>query len=272
MKRLRRLAIIFTTTITLASTALYFNQEKIIFFPSTLPDNYSFDLTEPDSEMFINLKNGARINLLKLHPKKTSQSNSPGTIIYFHGNAGSLKGWTRTARQLSEKTGWNIWIMDYPGFGKSTGKLPKNETILNEMASTIFDHFKEENPNSSVIIFGRSLGTGIASKLALNRNVTALILETPYTSLAKLGHEIYPILPEWFSRFDLNNEKNLLELTKPKLIIHGKLDPVIPYHHGKLLGNAPQSVFISLDKGGHNNLSSFDKYWDELIDFVRKQE
>lgn len=248
---------------------LYLNQEKLLFFPETLPEDFKFKFSLPFVESTIQLSSGARINTLSFVPQ-----NSKGVILYFHGNAGSLKDWGHTAAQMTERTGWNVWIVDYPGFGKSSGNLPKTEQPLIETARLLRNQISEIHPNLPVVLFGRSLGSGIATALAHEVHPAALILETPYLSIAKLGHEIYPILPESFSRFHLDNERWLPTLgSTPILILHGTGDKVIPYRHGEILDQIANRLgsycrLVLFQDGEHNNLVEFPEYWPSVVGFL----
>lgn len=245
-------------------TFFYFHQEKILFFPELLEKNYRFNF--PDAkEADLGLENGRSVNYLVFNSQSTL-----GSILYFHGNAGSLKSWGFVAQEIAQKTGFSVWIVDYPGYGKSDGPLPKTEKILFEVSDKLLNAVVIANPLIPIIAFGRSVGCGIASHLALNSQVSALVLETPYRSLAKLGHELYPFLPEFFSRFDLDVEKDLENtFSKQILVIHGTRDEVIPFHHGKFVGEKfSNTLFIPVEGGGHNNLSEFPEYWPALTKFV----
>jgi pimeloyl-ACP methyl ester carboxylesterase len=244
---------------------IYFYQERFVFFPSRLNQDYPFQFRSDFIENTIELSSRAKINYLVFNSK-----SAKGVILYFHGNAGSLKDWGWVAAEIAQKTGWCVWIMDFPGYGKSSGPLPKNEKVLLEMGNVMRAQILKERPDLPLVLYGRSIGSGIAAALAVEKPVSGLILETPYRSLAKLGHEIYPFFPESISRFDFDNERSLKSLdSTPVLIFHGSNDRIIPQEHGKLLSEiAGQSQFISIANGDHNNLSDFPEYWSALINFL----
>lgn len=249
----------------LAIAVFYFNQERLIFFPEKLAEDFSFHFPIPFREANIQLKSGQKINYLVFN----SESNQ-GTILYFHGNAGSLKEWGFVASDLVKHTGWAVWIMDFPGYGKSGGRLPKTEKILLEMGRALRSKLSQEKPHSPVVLFGRSIGSGIATALAAEHHPSGLILEAPYRSIAKLGKEIYPFLPEVFSRIDLDNEKALSAIhSMPVLIIHGSKDEVIPINHSKVLSGVNAEIkLIVIPDANHNNLDSFPAYWPAVHGFL----
>ncbi|MBK7960951.1 MAG: alpha/beta fold hydrolase [Bdellovibrionales bacterium] len=244
---------------------LYFNQEKLLFFPEVLSQKFAFTFPVAFKESTITLHSGEIINFLTFNPE-----SQKGVLLYFHGNAGSLKDWGLTAARISEKTGWSVWIMDYPGYGKSTGHLPKNEKPLLEVGRLLCQEISKRHTTLPLVLYGRSLGSGIATSLAHEVRPTGLILETPYRSVAKLGHEIYPFLPESFSRFDLDNEKWLPQLKPiPILILHGTGDQVIPYAHGEFLKHLVEdSQLVTFPEGEHNNLDAFPQYWSAVVPFL----
>ncbi len=249
----------------IAVSVLYFNQERLVFFPEKLPGNFRFDFPTPFLEANIQLRSGEKINYLVFNAESTQ-----GTILYFHGNAGSLKDWGFVASDLVKHTGWAVCIMDFPGYGKSVGQLPKSEKVLLEMGRALRSKLLQEKPHLPMVLFGRSIGSGIATALAVEGRPIGLILESPYRSIAKLGKEIYPFLPEAFSRFDLDNEKALSTLNDlPVLIVHGSADDVIPINHSRVLSglNAEINLVVIAD-AGHNNLAGFPGYWPSVQEFL----
>lgn len=248
---------------------LYIFQERLLFFPEKLATDFEFNYSEKFVEGNLSLPSGPSINYLVFNP-----DSSRGAILYFHGNAGSLRDWGNAALEIAQQSGWSVWIMDYPGFGKSSGSLPKSESVLLEMGRTFWNEIQRTKPGLRVALFGRSIGSGVATNLAVEKNPAALILETPYRSLAKLGHEVYPIVPEFFSRFDLDNEKLIPSLNEmPLLILHGTQDELIPFKHGEILSRLkPGSKFVLIEGGGHNNLSAYPDYWPALTAFLKKIE
>jgi hypothetical protein len=247
----------------------YFNQEKWIFFPETLNKDFKFNFVTDFKEKNLKLKSGEIINYLIFN-----DGSEKGSVLYFHGNAGSLKDWGLVASEISKRTGWEVVIMDFPGYGKSTGNLPKNHRVLVEMGRALRNEILNKNSERPFILFGRSIGTGIAVALAAEKKPSGLILETPYRSFAKLGREFYPFLPESFSRFDLDNEKSMKSFeSMPGLILHGTNDSVIPFEHSKVL-NSLNSGFelVAIEGGDHNNLREFPTYWPSVEQFLKQAE
>ncbi|MEQ1878232.1 MAG: alpha/beta fold hydrolase, partial [Bdellovibrionia bacterium] len=218
MKSARRLLVISAGTVVvlvlLVYSLLYFNQAKIIFFPGPGTEARSFG--DPVSEHFLETSEG-KINYLVF-----SKSQPAGIILYFHGNAGDLGDWGHVGAELARATDQEIWIMDYPGFGKTGGDLPSKSEELERMAKSFVDEVNRVRPGLPVIVFGRSIGTGIASAVAALPSVTGVILETPYLSLRELAGDLYPWIPGFLLKFNFDNtELADLNPAKPVLVIHG---------------------------------------------------
>ena len=150
--------------------------------------------------------------------------------------------------------GYNTLLVDYRGYGESSGEPSETGTYRDATASWSWLTVTRGVKASDVVIFGESLGGGIATWLAAREKPRALILASAFTSIPDLGAEIYPWLPvRWLSRIHYNNFANLERINVPVLIAHSRDDEIIPYAHGKrLYAIAKQpKVFLDLD-GGHN--------------------
>ena len=147
---------------------------------------------------------------------------------------------------------------DYPGFGKSTGDL--TETALYEQALQVYKRARQFYEPNEIIIYGKSMGTGVAVQLASVRDCKKLILETPYNSMRSLI-EIYMWMYPLKSilKYQFPSNEFIKKVTAPVTIFHGTDDGVIPYSNASKLKKVlkPEDQFITLDKGTHRNLNSF---------------
>src|SRR5690606_17689166 len=133
---------------------LLLTQERLLFFPTPLAPDYSFELTHPFDEKFLEI-DGNRIHSLLF-----KNENSKGLILYFHGNAGNLDTWGEVAQQLAIETRMSVWIIDYPGFGKSEGRI-SSENQLHQIAAAFMEAaLVIEKMRDRVVIYGRSIGSG----------------------------------------------------------------------------------------------------------------
>lgn len=240
-------------------------QHRIIFFPQQLSENFQFRFQEKFIESYLDISDQKKVHYLRFLVDQPQ-----GVILFFHGNAGALDGWGYVAEELAKKTQHEIWIMDYPGFGKSTGSLEKSEQGLIKMGEMFIKKIRELHSDLPLYLYGRSIGSGIAAGLSRQSGVAGIILETPYTSLKQLATELYPWLPSFLLRFDLDNTKIKDSPIKNVLIFHGTDDAVIPFQHGHKLSQILEgrSKLIRIEGGTHNDLSDFPAYWQALTDYL----
>ena len=249
-------------SVVLLFLVIYFFQKYLIFFPDKLPNDYVFNFKNLAEEKFVTYSENKKIHGL-LFKVKYPKSR----IIYFHGNGGSLDSWGEVADTLSERLRSEVLILDYPGYGKSDGQLASNQKELLESATAAYNEFiKISDSKLPLVIYGRSLGTGVASYLAINSNAELLVLETPYSSIRAMAKKRFPILPSFLLRYDFDNEKNLKDIKIPVVIFHGTADSVVPFEQGHSLASVmnSKSKFVTISGGEHNNLSDFPDYWQAL--------
>jgi alpha-beta hydrolase superfamily lysophospholipase len=236
--------------------AIYFFQESLIFLPTELSQDHVFDLNYPFEEITLNTEDGAKLN--GLHFQK---DNSKGLILYFHGNAGNLQRWGELTEFFVAK-GYNVIVMDYRGYGKSTGI--KTMKLLYKDAHLWYDFAKEQYSEDEIIVYGRSLGTGIATYIASKNDPEKVILETPFYSLTEIAKNRFPILPvEALLHYPFPSYRYVNDISCPITIYHGDDDEVIDISYGKKLFdsiNNDEKEFILIPGGGHNNLVLFKEY------------
>lgn len=164
------------------------------------------------------------------------------------------------------KLGYSVLVMDYRGYGKSTGKRTKQS--LFDDAQLWYDWLKKEYEEEEIVIYGRSIGTGIASWLASQNNPSQLLLETPYYSLAEMAKRYYPMYPAKYAlRFNFQSFKYLELVECPLVIFHGTEDFVVPYHQGKRLfeeASIPDKKFYTIEGGEHKNLIEFEDFREAM--------
>lgn len=179
----------------------------------------------------------------------------PGSdvVLFLHGNAGNI-GHRLDSLRIFHELGLAVFIFDYRGYGRSTGKTSEAGTY--EDAATAWRHLTQEHGYKAeqIVLFGRSLGAAIAAQLAAQQTPRALIIESAFTSVPKMAAELYPFLPaRWLSRYDYATESYLSEVGCPILVVHSRDDEIIPFHHGESLyaaANSPKQ-FLEI-RGGHN--------------------
>ena len=260
MRRLKNIAKILLGLYILSTLMLYFFQEKLIFLPSKLPQDYSYSFALPHEEFNLETSDGAVLN--GLHFKNEVPK---GVILYFHGNAGDLSRWGEIALYFVEKQ-YDVVIMDYRTYGKSTGKLSPD--VLFSDAQLFYDYTLEHYKENEVTLYGRSLGTGIATQLASKNTPKQLILETPFYSLLDVAQSMFPILPvSLFLKYKLPSFEFIQQVSCPISIFHGTSDSVVPYESGKKLYEAipdANKSFFKIEGGDHNNLVSFPEFHEGI--------
>jgi pimeloyl-ACP methyl ester carboxylesterase len=251
--------------IVVLSILVYFFQEKLIFKPEKLKQDFKFKYDAPFKEYFFDIEPGVRINGLHFY-----RENPKGLILYFHGNSRSIKGWAKYAKDFY-RYNYDVGLVDYRGFGKSTGKRSEKE-MLNDM-QFIYNKLKERYSEDYLIIYGRSLGSGFATKLASDNNPRYLILDSPYFNFTRVLERFFPILPiRIVLRFQLRTDKWIQKVKCHTYIIHGTKDRLIPIRHSEALQkiNPSKITLIRIQGGGHNNLPSFDEYHNFLRDILKE--
>ncbi|HEX7535362.1 MAG TPA: alpha/beta fold hydrolase [Syntrophales bacterium] len=240
----------------------YFRQENMIFYPEALPPDFQYNFPARFDEVTLGV-DGAAINALHF---KTD--NPKGAIIYFHGNAGNLSGWGEVALDFT-RLSYDVLIPDYRGYGKSTGKI-RSEGMLQDDAAAAYRYLKERYPENQIIVYGRSIGTGIAAYLARESKPRMLILESPIFNMRDLAGYHYPLMPgvlvAWILKYPMRTDLWIADVPCPVYLFHGTEDDVVPYNSSERLLKLikTQSRLITIPGGGHNNLSDSPLYHEEL--------
>ena len=250
--------------IAVLSLLVYFFQEKFIFKPEKLKRDFQFKYDIPFREYFFDIEPGVSINGLHFY-----RDNPAGLILYFHGNTRSIKGWAKYSRDFY-RYNYDVVLVDYRGFGKSTGKRSEKE-MLNDM-QVVFDKLLETYAEQHIIIYGRSIGSGFASKLASDNSPRFLILDAPYYSFLKVAERFLPILPvRYVLRYHLRTDQWIPLVRCHTYILHGTKDRLIPIKHSERLQkiNPKKITLIRIHGGGHNNLPNFDEYHNFVRDILK---
>ena len=243
----------------------HFLQRRLIYAPDTERfDPASLGLTGV-AERVLEAPDGARI--IAWYARAV-----PGnpTLLYFHGNAGSLETRQERIRKYAER-GFGVFMMAYRGYGGSTGTPSEKANIAD--AKRAYDTLIGDgvSPND-IIIYGESLGTGVAVQVAAEKRVSGVILDAPYTSLVDVAEYQYPRLPSRSFMTDrYETAKYLPRMTAPLLIVQGKEDRVVPVEMGKAVyAAAPGPKEIAIFPGaGHSDHYQFGSY-DTIYDWIAR--
>jgi len=240
----------------------YFVQRDLLFHPTTVriaPRDLGLAGVV---EMELATKDGERL-IAWYAPAERGQL----TLFYLHGSAGALAH--RAARvQLYRASGYGVFMLAYRGFSGSTGK-PSERTIVADSLMA-YDTLKTLGVNDDeIVVYGESLGTGVAVQVAANRHPSGLVLESPFSSIADVGSYRYPYLPVyWLLKDRFDSLRHIHKVTAPLLMLHAEQDRVVPVRFGRKLFAAALSpkraYFVHgathntlYDHGGFERIRSF---------------
>jgi uncharacterized protein len=246
--------------------ALYYLQEKFLFHPEKLPAAHVFDFNVPFEEVNIPFDNTDTVNMIKFFPPDTVRR---GVVVYFHGNRQNVERYAKFAVNFTQH-GYEVWMPDYPGFGKSTGD--RTEKKLYAQALQIQKMAAGKYGGDSIILYGKSFGTGIAAYVASASDCKRLILETPYYSIPSLFSCYAPIYPSsTMSTWKIPTYKFLQDVPYPVSILHGTADGVVPYRTAVKLKQVlkPTDEFITIEKGSHHDLNDLPLFRQKLDSLLR---
>ena len=250
------------------SIALYYLQDYVLFKPEKLPKNFQFDYENQETKEYnLETRDGAVINGLRFFPK----GESKGVVLYLKGNSKSIKGWGKFAVDFT-RHGYNVLMVDYRGFGKSTGK--RSQKAIKRDLQLVYNKLMEQTTEDRIILYGRSLGSGFATKLASMNHPKMLVLDAPYYSLTKVTARYMPFMPlSLLLKYPLPTYKWLKYVQCPIHIIHGTHDKLIPYKSSVKLSqiNPKLTKLHTVIEGGHKNLNNFESYHEMLDDILNSQ-
>ncbi len=235
-------------------------QDYFIFRFSPLPADYVFTPDHPIEEIVLPRQDGT------LHGFFFPKENAKGVVLFFHGNRGNVERWSEVADRFL-KRGYSVFIPDYRGYGKSTGK--RSEKIFFDDAVACFALLRERFPHDRIIVYGRSIGSAAASYVAANADCQGLILETPFFSMKDLFYTYYPFLPRMFYfKYAFENHAFVDQAKCKVSIIAGDDDGVVPLRCAiKLRAHLKaDDKMVVVKDGSHNDLSTFPEYGQFLDD------
>lgn len=252
----------------LVNIVLYYVQDYFLFQPEKLPKDFQFFYENQETEEHnMETRDGAVINGLLFKPKNKSK----GVVLYLKGNSKSIKGWGKFAVDFTRHD-YSVLMIDYRGFGKSTGK--RSQKAIKRDLQEIYNLLKEKTLEERIIIYGRSLGSGFASKLASMNNPKMLVLDAPYYSLTKVTGRYMPFMPlSVIMKYPLPTYKWLKYVKCPIHIIHGTHDKLIPFKTSVKLSQIQPKItrLYTVIGGGHKNLNNFESYHKMLGEIINSK-
>jgi len=250
----------------LIGIVIYYGQNKVLFHPEPLSANYHYSFPYPFKELNLPYSQSSNINIIQF---TTSGPKPKGVVLYFHGNKKNISWYAHFAPMFTQK-GYEVWMMDYPGFGKSTGEFTEQQ--LYNWAKVFYTLAQAHFSKDSIIIYGKSMGTGIAAELATKRDCKALVLESPYYSIPSIVGSWLPVYPlNKMIHFKIPTWQYLQEISNPVIIFHGTNDYTIPFRNCSQLKQylKPNDEFIPIEGGHHNDLTTFPVYQQKLDSLLK---
>ena len=234
--------LIFILTYFLILFSTYIFQRNLLYHPTE--NNYSGDQISVDVEK-IKIRTQDNIELVSWYHKKNL--NNYKTILFLHGNAGSLENRIHKINHFKDMN-VNFLIIAWRGFSGNEGK-PTEKGLYEDARSAVRWLKSNGVKENNIIIYGESLGTGVATEIAQNKNFAGVILESPFTSMIDAGKDKYPYLPVRLLLKDkYESDKKIKNVKSPVLVMHGKVDNIVPFHMGKKmyeLANEPKYYYFS---------------------------
>ena len=209
-----------------------------------LPKDYKFEFNQDFEELNIPSFDNKMLNGLLF---KTQ--NPKGLVFYLHGNAGSLDTWGSVAKNYTN-LGYDIFILDYRGFGKSEGKIKNQDQVYQDLTFA-YNKLITKYDRNKVVIIGYSIGTGLATYLASIENPKKLILQAPYYNFIEFSSGRARFVPDFLKKFKFETDKYIVKVKSPIYIFHGNKDQIISYDNSirlKKLLKPTDKVFILEDQ------------------------
>lgn len=232
---------------------------RVLYQPPAAPDGAGAtdatgaartELPEGTALLEARAADGVAVHALELASPKATR-----TIVHFHGNAETADDNAAFARDL-RKRGFSVVLVEYRGYGRSRGAPPTEEGLYLDAAAVLDALAARGVGPDSVVLWGQSLGTGVAAEMAKRGRGARLVLVAPFTSTVDLARRVVPFLPAslvMVDRFDTIAKAS--EITIPALVVHGDIDDVIPFEQGELVSKTlPHATFLKVPEGRHDNL------------------
>jgi pimeloyl-ACP methyl ester carboxylesterase len=227
----------------------------MIFHPERMHPGNTYDIPYPHSDVKIAMDSEDTLHLVDFHPD--SSVPFKGIVVYFHGNRKHIGFYADQTPSIT-RWGYRVLMIDYPGYGKSSGKL--TEKKLYEWSEIVYRIAHKQVAADSIFIYGKSLGTGVATRLASIRGNRGLILETPYYDMPAVAARFLPIYPTaWMMHYQFPLHEYLAAVKSPVLLFHGTEDEVISFKQALRLKPIlkPSDRMLIVTGGNHNGLTNY---------------
>lgn len=258
------------TGLLLLNGMMYLLQPGMVFYPTSGISETPAEWQLSYEDVSIDTQDGEQLRGWFI-PASVDRESQP-VLLFFHGNAGNISH-RRASLEIFHRLGLNQLIIDYRGYGQSTGRPGEDGLYLDAMAAWNYLLNNRNFTADQVIIFGRSLGGAVATQLASQVQPRGVILESSFSSARDMAQHTFPLLSHLlYLRYDFNSLKRMPDISAPLLVLHSPQDEIIPYASAEKLFKAARQpkTFIQL-QGDHNNgfYLSQPMYQQALADWLQ---
>lgn len=260
---LKHILIVCSLILCIIALLIYVFQRRLIYFPAEqTPRLQNYHATDMS---LVSLLTKDNVELTSWY--KPAINNQP-TLLFLHGNAGHIGYRMPLVRQFIN-AGFGVFLLEYRGYGGNKG-TPTEQGLYEDGRTALRFLSQKRVEYKHIALYGESLGTGIATQLAVEYPFCAVVLQLPFTSLVSLSHYHYPwlIIKPW-DRF--NSVDRMAQIHAPLLVLHGKRDQVVPFDEGLSIfsqANEPKKMLVFDDKN-HNDLWGASGFSEEIIHFMQ---
>jgi fermentation-respiration switch protein FrsA (DUF1100 family) len=220
---------------------------RVLYQP---PDDASAELPEGATLLTAKAADGVPVNALVFDNPRATR-----TIVHFHGNAETAEANAFLAREM-KKRGFATVLVEYRGYGRSKGTSPTEEGLYLDAVAVLDTLAARGLKPADIVLWGQSLGTGVAAEMAKRERGARLVLVAPFTSTVDMASRVIPFMPVsmvMIDRFDTLSKAP--SIAAPALVVHGDIDDVIPFEQGEKVSKAlPHGTFLKVPEGRHDNL------------------
>lgn len=256
----------FISFIAIIIFIFYFFQEHFIFLNGKkIARNYHYNCSNKFEEVFIKTDGNNEINALHFQLQ-----NPKGVVLFCHGNKGNLISWGNRVAFFLEYN-YEVLVFDYRNYGKSTGEFLEENMYKDALA--VYDYIKKNVKEENIVIYGFSLGSTFATRIASVNTPKELILEAPFYNLKKAVQYNSKCAPTFLLKYQFRTDHDITNVRVPITLFHGNQDKTTSFSQSKKLLSLNTSVknqFIEIDSGTHHNIKEFPAYKEKLKEILER--
>ena len=274
--KLFRTALVVAGAVAAALVLMAVFEDSLIFFPTTYPDGeWDVEAVARGSGCIVEDCSYESEDGVRLHSwwcRRTGSEPGGPVILFFHGNAGNLSHRADLMIELANRVRAEVVVAGYRGYGRSEGKPSEEGLYADARAAWGYVTVDRGVVPGRVVVFGKSLGGGVAVNLASETDPAGLIVESSFTSIPDMAARHYPFVPKFVIRTRMESLAKIGGIGCPLLVIHSRADEVVPFELGRKLfeAAAEPKTFYEVVGAGHNEtwLVGGQSYFEAIARFV----